>query len=324
LNDPIISVLIPTFNYARFLPEAIDSVLRQDFGDFELLIADDCSTDDTANVVKPYCARDARVQFAVHSTNMGMVNNWNYCLQRARGQYIKFVFGDDKLFRPNALSKMLGMLEGEPSATLAASARVILDEASHVVNLWRSLGEGRHEGRRVIEKCLMRNGENIVGEPSAVLFRKADAQRGFHPAYRQIVDVEMWFHLLEKGDLVYTREPLCAFRVHSLQQTEVNTVTGAGGREHAIFFSNYASQEWLPRKVVLPILGQLRRKRRKKRDPAIPETAECEKRLVEKFGAGLGWAYLWWYVGYRLTKPFLNAYYSAQKRIARLRYGGCK
>jgi glycosyltransferase involved in cell wall biosynthesis len=323
LNRPKISVLIPTFNYARFLPEAIESVLSQDFQDFELLIVDDCSGDNTAEVVKPYCSRDPRVQLIVHSSNMGMVNNWNYCLERARGEYIKFVFGDDRLYSPNALSRMSAMLESHSSATLAASARVIIDERSNVVNLWRPLAEGCHDGRKIIKACLMKNGENLVGEPSAVLFRKADARRGFDPAYRQIVDVEMWFHLLEKGNLVYTREPLCAFRCHALQQTEINTSSGVGRREHAVFFSNYASQPWVPRKVILPLLWHLRRKRRGNPGATTSELLDCEQRLINCFGKGLRWSYLFYYVRYRVTIPFLNLHHSVQKRLSRRRNKSC-
>ena len=83
MNRPKISVLIPTYNYARFLPEAIESVLTQECRDFELLIVDDCSADNTAAIVLPFCARDERVRFSVNSANLGMVNNWNHCLQEA-------------------------------------------------------------------------------------------------------------------------------------------------------------------------------------------------------------------------------------------------
>ena len=72
------------------------------------------------------------------------------------------------------------------------------------------------------------------------MFRKKDARRGFDPKYRQIVDLEMWFHLLEQGDLAYTREPLCAFRCHPLQQTERNKNNGIAWKEHALFFSSHA------------------------------------------------------------------------------------
>jgi glycosyltransferase involved in cell wall biosynthesis len=319
LNPPKISVLIPTRNYARFLAEAVESVLAQDFQDFELRIVDDCSTDDTAAIARPYCARDARVHFVANSSNLGMVNNWNYCLEQARGEYIKFLFGDDKLFHRQALSKLLALMRAHPSAVLAASARTILDEKSNPVDLYRDLAEGCHEGRKIIAACLMRNGKNLVGEPSAVLFRKADARRGFDPRYRQVVDVEMWFHLLEKGNLAYTREPLCAFRCHPRQQTEVNTAAGTASREFALFFSNYAVQSWLPRKVVFPILFQLRRLRARR--PAVPDSGmvEGERRLTGRWGRGWIWFYWLYRIRYRLTKPFYNLRHSIQKRLFRRR-----
>jgi glycosyltransferase involved in cell wall biosynthesis len=315
MNPPKISVLIPTYNYGRFLAEAIESVLAQDFQDFELLIADDCSADNTAEVVRPFCLRDTRVHFTVNSANLGMVNNWNQCLNQARGEYIKFLFGDDKLFHRQALSKMLALMHKYPSAVLAASARAILDEESNVVDVYRDLAEGCHDGRKIITAYLMENGKNLVGEPSAVLFRKADARRGFEPGYRQIVDVEMWFHLLEKGDLAYTCEPLCAFRCHSLQQTERNTDNGVGRREHAVFFSSYAVQPWLPRKVVFPILFHLRRLRRKNSGATEPEMLECERRLIDRWGSGWRWRYWLYCIRYRVTKPLRNLIHSVQKRL---------
>jgi glycosyltransferase involved in cell wall biosynthesis len=320
MNPPKVSVLIPTYNYARFLAEAIESVLAQDFQDFELLIADDCSADNTAEVVRPFCTRDARVRFAVNSTNLGMVNNWNQCLEQARGEYIKFLFGDDKLFHRQALTRMLALMHKHPTAVLAASARAVLDEKSNTVDVYRDLAEGRHDGRKIITAYLMENGKNLVGEPSAVLFRKADARRGFDPKYRQITDVEMWFHLLEKGNLAYTREPLCALRCHPSQQTERNAASGVGRREHAEFFSRYAVQPWLPRKVVFPILFHLRRLRRTNSTTTDQETLECEKRLTDRWGKG--WrAWYWLYcIRYAVAKPFRNLEHSAQKRLFRRRF----
>src|SRR5580693_2467327 len=311
MNPPKVSVLIPTYNYARYLPEAIQSVLEQDFQDFELLIADDCSNDNTAEVVRPFCTRDARVRFEVNSANLGMVNNWNQCLAKARGEYIKFLFGDDKLIHRQALSKMLALLNQYPSAVLAASARAILDKDSNTVDIYRDLPEGCHYGRKIITAYLMENGKNLVGEPSVVMFRKTDARRGFDPKYQQIVDVEMWIHLLEKGGLAYTREPLCAFRVHSSQQTERNTASGLGRREHAVYFSTYATQSWLPRQVVFPILFHLRRSRRQNPGAADAEMLQCENRLIQRWGDG--WRFWYWLycIRYRVMKPFRNLAHSA-------------
>ena len=97
MTPPRVSVLIPTFNYARYLPEAIESVMQQDFREFELLIADDASTDASADIICHYAAKDARIRFTIHSRNLGMVANWNWCLSEAKGEYVKFLFGDDRL-----------------------------------------------------------------------------------------------------------------------------------------------------------------------------------------------------------------------------------
>jgi len=302
---------MPTYNYASFLPEAIASVLAQDFQDFELLILDDCSTDNTAELVKPFCARDARVRFAVNPANLGMVPNWNQCLKQARGRHIKFLFGDDKLSDPQALTKLLALLQNNPAAMLAASARTILDAQSNVIEISRTLPDGRHNGRKIIAACLIENG-NLIGEPSAVLFRKTDAERGFDTAYRQLVDTEMWFHLLERGDLVYTREPLCAFRRHAAQQTAVNNANYSI-KEQLMLVSAYGAKPWMPTRQRLDILYRARRGLR--RDPdAEPQLLELERQYASSQGQP---EYFAARMKYTFVRPLENLKRSLQKRWSR-------
>jgi Glycosyl transferase family 2 len=315
LNLPSVSVLMPTYNYASYLAEAIESVLTQDFPDFELLVVDDCSADKTADVVMPFCSQDKRVRFDANPANLGMVENWNRCLGQARGEYIKFVFGDDKLSNPRTLGKMITLLRNNPSAVLAASARQILDEKSKVTDHLRPLRAGCHNGRKIIAQCLTEKA-NLVGEPSAVLFRKKDARRGFDPKFRQIVDMEMWFHLLEQGDLVYTREPLCAFRQHARQQSIVNDTAGVVRQEQASFFATYATQPQFPRRTRFSTLFELRRSRQKRPHEANSEMREWERRLTSQLGQG--W-YLFYWTCYRVTRPFQNLDRSIRKRVNRRR-----
>jgi glycosyltransferase involved in cell wall biosynthesis len=237
--SPSISVLLPTYNYARFLPEAIESVLAQDWPDFELLISDDRSTDDSAAVIAAYAARDPRIRYRVQPTNLGMVANWNWCLNQARGEYIKFLFGDDRLASPQALRKLHGLLVAHPTASLTASARTIIRADSTTAGLWDEFQQaGRHEGESVIVRCLTET-RNLIGEPSVTLFRRRHATRGYDPRYRQIGDLEFWFHLLEQGDFVYTAEPLCSFRHHALQQSEKHAVADIGRWEMFELFAEY-------------------------------------------------------------------------------------
>jgi glycosyltransferase involved in cell wall biosynthesis len=214
-----VSVCIPTYNYARYLPQAIDSILSQSFEDFELLIIDDCSTDDTTGVVTGYAIRDTRIRFIVNPQRKGMVNNWNECLSKARGKYIKFLFADDLLTSLDALSRMFSMIESDDRISLVSCSRKIVDGELRVKKVLAPFGRDLiAEGSSLIRLCLARQ-LNLAGEPTAVMFRKADAARGFRPEFKQIVDQEMWFHILEKGSFAYICEPLVAFRSHSLQQS---------------------------------------------------------------------------------------------------------
>lgn len=221
-STPLVSVLIPTYNYARFLPQALQSVLTQDYPAFEILVSDDGSTDDSAALLRDLAQRDPRVRVVIQPRNLGMVPHWNWCLREARGDYVKFLFGDDAFNSRHAISRLVELLQEYPSAVFATSARRVMDEASRPLDLWNPLRRaGRHEGRALIGRCLLAN-QNLIGEPSAVLLRRSALDRGFSPAFRQLVDLELWLHLLESGDLAYTPEPLVAFRRHDAQQSHVN------------------------------------------------------------------------------------------------------
>src|SRR3712207_8356912 len=87
--SPKVSVLMPTLNYARFLPEAIESVLNQTLSDFELVIVDNGSTDDTDEVIQRYLG-DKRVHYYKNLTK-GMAGNWNKCIEYSKGTYLKFL-----------------------------------------------------------------------------------------------------------------------------------------------------------------------------------------------------------------------------------------
>jgi len=222
VNKPKISVCIPSYNCATFLAEALDSVLAQTFADFELLIIDDCSTDASCDVIAGYAAKDSRIVFLRNETNLGMVANWNRCIELARGEYIHYLFADDTFASPECLARMLAVIESDPEISLVVSARTIIDEDSKVKRVASHFRDKKvAPGTEVIRRCLY-EARNLIGEPSVVMFRKRQALRGFHAGYAQLVDLEMWFYLLEQGKFAYIAEPLAAFRDHPGQQTKAN------------------------------------------------------------------------------------------------------
>lgn len=244
-KPPKISVCLDSFNYGRFLPEAIESVLGQNFDDFELIISDDCSTDNSLEIAQPYAARDSRITVLRNEQNLGMVKNRNICLFQARGEYVKWLHADDFFCSPDALGKMSAALDGNRAVSLVASARRIVDEQSKPIDTLSCFAQERPiAGTTIINRCLFEQ-RNLMGGPSAVIFRRALAARGFDEAFFVMADMEMWFHLLEQGCFAYIREPLCAFRTHSWQQTVKDRTALAPALENRELLRRYLPKRYV-------------------------------------------------------------------------------
>jgi len=240
---PQVSVCIPSYNYAHYLPDAIGSVLAQTFTDHELIIVDNCSTDDTEEIVAGFVRSGVPLRFHRNDLNLGQAGNFNRCIELARGQYIQFLCADDTL-EPTCLEKLAAALDGHPSASLAGAARFLVDERLLPLKILAYSNRFAEErGHDVILRCLLKG--NLIGEPSSVMFRKEHAARGFTDKYRQLIDMEMWFHLLEQGDFVFLPEPLSKFRQHGGQQTWENLKDPAFFDDMWRIFNEYIDRDYL-------------------------------------------------------------------------------
>jgi glycosyltransferase involved in cell wall biosynthesis len=214
-----VSVCIPTYNYGQFIGEAIESVLGQTMQDFELIISDNASQDDTEARVSAYAAKDARIRYSRNSSNLGMVANWNRCLELAGGEYIKYLCADD-LLEPDCLEQLSRLLDTHPTAALASCARRIISGDDSSTYLSFSDAEELVAGPECIRRMLVSG--NIIGEPTAVMFRRNSASRGFDPGYQQLTDMDFWLHLLEQGAFAFSPESLCVYRQHDAMETKKN------------------------------------------------------------------------------------------------------
>jgi glycosyltransferase involved in cell wall biosynthesis len=115
---PTVTIGMTAYNGAKFISEAIRSLLNQTFTDFELLIFDDASVDNTAALCMEFAALDARVQYHRNSTNLGMIQNFNCPLENARGEYFMWASHDD-VWEPTFLEKMVNLLNADSTAVIA-------------------------------------------------------------------------------------------------------------------------------------------------------------------------------------------------------------
>ena len=245
---PRVSVCIPTYKGALTIAATIESVLAQTLEDFELLVVDDGSPDDTAAIVARYA--DPRISYHRNPRNLGPQGNWNRCLELARGRCFKLLPHDD-LLHPRCLERQAAVLDAdrEQRIALVFCARDVIGPAGQTLLVqrgFRGLPEGAVAANRVLSACL-RRGTNLIGEPGAVLLRKslADKVGGFDASNPYVIDLDYWARLLAHGDAYCCAESLASFRVwrgswsvaigagQSADFRRLMTKLGAGGALHA-------------------------------------------------------------------------------------------
>jgi glycosyltransferase involved in cell wall biosynthesis len=216
-----VSVCLPTYNGERYLAAAIESILGQTFDDFNLIIIDDCSRDASVEIANQYAQKDKRVSVAVNGQNVGLFANYNCCIGTASGEYVK-LFAQDDVLEPTMLERQVRALEDYPQVKLVASAKRWIGSDGNEIQVLRPFSETRLiPGKDVIRFNLIQLG-NWVGEPSTVMFRRADAGSGFDTDIYHYGDIDYWFRIVENGEFLYLDEVLCSFRRHDGSTTTRN------------------------------------------------------------------------------------------------------
>ena len=129
---PRVSVGMPVYNGARYVEQALNSLLAQDFTDFELVISDNGSTDRTEEICRRYGSRDARITYHRHGENRGAAWNYNFVFHRSRGEYFKWAAHDDNC-APAFLSRCVATLDKAPPSVVACYPRAMIsDEAGRM------------------------------------------------------------------------------------------------------------------------------------------------------------------------------------------------
>lgn len=219
--SPEVSILLPVYNGSAFLESAIDSVLDQTLADFELIVVDDCSSDDSVSIVKRKCKQDSRIRFVRNKKNIGLFANYNRCLKEARASLIKPFAQDDRL-HTDCLARMSEILRNDPEVKLVSCARRIIDGNGETVESSSAFPCHRKiVGKDVILYNLIVL-SNWIGEPSAVMFRADNCRSVFDINLFHYGDVDMWFQVLAGGHYYFLAEELADFRRHGGSATKVN------------------------------------------------------------------------------------------------------
>jgi glycosyltransferase involved in cell wall biosynthesis len=185
---PRLTVGLPVYNGERYLAESIDSLLGQSYTDFELIISDNASTDDTPGICERYAKQDSRIQYHRQPTNIGLAPNHNFCAEQAKGELFKWAAGDD-LYHRDLLLRCVEVMDEHPEVVLAHAYTAMIDGDSKVyqANAY-SLGTSAPRPSDRFRSMLHDNGGDDDGGVirKAVLLRTA-MKDSYHHADRTII-----------------------------------------------------------------------------------------------------------------------------------------
>lgn len=237
--QPLVSILIPTYNQPKFFQEALESALFQTYQNIEILVGDDSTDEDTKKLIKPYLKKYSHLKYFYHDGKIprGGGANMAFLLNHCSGEFVNYLLHDD-LFHPQKIYKMMQyyITDFDESIGLISSARDLVDANDKFImrrNPWQPHGDAIISGREVGRKLLFLIA-NFIGELTTVLFRKKDiAVKNPRPAQYSFAagnfcdiwstsygDMDTWLEILKSGkDMVFMSESLSVFRQHAKQNT---------------------------------------------------------------------------------------------------------
>lgn len=227
-NTPLVAVIIPTWKRPQYCEEALKSVLAQTYTNLEIFITDNSPGTETAEMIKPYLEQDARIRYE-HHPEFTEQDQWDrgmtFC-RDSKAEYVNWLMDDD-LFAPEKIEKGVGILLQANEIAMVSCYRKSIDEkgnplsdAEQIPPISEISGQMKAQ---TVGSTMLWNISNFIGEPTAVLIRKAYLLDGYRLGWTGeegdcfVSDFPTWLHLMTKGDLFYFAEPLCSLRVHKKQ-----------------------------------------------------------------------------------------------------------
>lgn len=209
--DPMVSVLMTAYNREKYIAEAIESVLASSYINFELIIVDDCSIDNTVEIAKSYEAKDNRIKVYINEVNLGDYPNRNKAASYVRAGFMTYVDSDDLIF-PNCLQKMVEALSNYPNCGLIMLTRDNDEPINAPIYLTPCEAMKMH----------FENNGFLETGPLGTLINKVYFNRiGGFSNMRMIGDVDFFLRMASKYPIVKIQKNLVFWRKHESQETSV-------------------------------------------------------------------------------------------------------
>ncbi len=214
------------------------SAINQTYKNVEIIVSDDASKDNTIKIIESFNEKTNIPIHIFHHQPSGIGANWNHCVKKAKGDFVKFLFQDDVL-KPTCIERMIKLGVTNTNVGLVYCKReIIFDRPKNEYTGWLEYYENLHqswdglfisEGVKkgadyLKDKNLFNKPKNKIGEPTAVLLNKKVFNKVgyFNKKLKQELDFEYWYRLMPYFNVAFVDEKLVSFRLHSNQATQMN------------------------------------------------------------------------------------------------------
>lgn len=210
-EEPLVSVSIASYNHAEYIGLAVESVLAQTFKNYEIIVADDGSTDDSLEILNSYARKfpeQIRVFTHENHENRGISMTANLTLEKSKGKYIALL-GSDDVWEKNKLALQIPILEQNPKIGIVYSKAKIIDSRGKATGT--IIGENFKKNRDQFEQILAKN---FIPAATAVFRRECFERIGGFDENLVFGDWELWLRILAHWEMAFVEEPLALYRVH--------------------------------------------------------------------------------------------------------------
>lgn len=208
-KNPLVTVLMPTYNSERYINEAIDSILHQSYTNFELLIIDDCSSDSTREIIRQYS--DPRIRTIFHQKRVGLAQSLNIGVRTALGGFIARMDADD-ISHPDRLEEQVRFLEGNRQCGVISGFIRLIDKNGIPCGIWEADQKGNTSNR--IDSLLP--WENCIAHPTILIRKEILLQYPYDEGVKGAEDYELWLRLRYFGVIIdKLPKTLLDYRIHT-------------------------------------------------------------------------------------------------------------
>ncbi len=209
MNNPAISVIMTAYNTEKYIKEAIESILNQTFKDFEFIIVDDGSTDNTRLIIEEYAKKDRRIKILYNKKNLGIVKSLNKAIAIAKGKYIARMDSDD-VSKLNRLEKQFVFMESNPKVGVCGTNFILINEKGKIIG-WKSFPETNEKCKKAFFFC------NPFAHNTVMLRKECfDIFGYYNNDFLYAEDLELWMRFGQKYKLYNLQKYLVYYRVHAI------------------------------------------------------------------------------------------------------------